>query len=136
MAEPHTAGPEINRAPVKTVNPDGTDTYKPLNKLPWEIEPQYETILSIREKEIIGILAQGYSHKMIAGRLGISINTVRNHFRRIHFKLSVHSNTQVLLKVLKTGIMKSKLLSLLFYIYATYCFIYSLFESAGESILV
>ena len=113
--EPHPASAEINRAPEKMVSMDATGTNKPLNNQPWEFEPQYETILSIREKEIIGILAQGYSHKMIAGRLGISINTVRNHFRRIHFKLSVHSNTQVLLKVLKTGIFKTKVLFFLYF---------------------
>ena len=105
--EPHPATSEIN--------PNGKHRRNPINNPLRELEPQFETILSIREKEIIGALAQGYNHKMIADKLGISVNTVRNHFRSIHFKLCVHSNTQVLLKVLKNGVLKTKLSLFLYY---------------------
>lgn len=113
--EPHSANREINKTPVKPVYLNTTDTYNQLSDLPWKWEPQFRTILSVREKEIVEILAQGCNHKMIADRLGISINTVRNHFRRIHFKLAVHSNTQVLLKVFNTGISKTSFYLFLYY---------------------
>jgi DNA-binding CsgD family transcriptional regulator len=114
--EPHPAKQEINRTHIKTVYLNEVDFNKQPDSSPLEPEPPFEATLSIREKEIIQILAEGFNHKMIADRLGISINTVRNHFRRIHSKLHVHSNTEVLLKSLKSGIIKARTSMLFFYL--------------------
>lgn len=47
--------------------------------------------LSVREKEIVGCIAQGMSNKEIAAALNISIHTVTTHRRNISSKLSIHS---------------------------------------------
>jgi DNA-binding NarL/FixJ family response regulator len=47
--------------------------------------------LSARELQILTLLVQGYSHKMIAAELYISIFTVSNHVKNIYQKLHVHS---------------------------------------------
>src|SRR6185369_1937827 len=73
IQEPHPANPEINGMPIKTMYLNEPDPHKPLNKVHPELEPKFKEILSIREKEIIDALAQGYNHKMIADKLGISI---------------------------------------------------------------
>jgi DNA-binding NarL/FixJ family response regulator len=56
--------------------------------------------LSPREQEVLGLLAKGYLYKEIGERLGISINTLRNHLRTIYDKLHVHSRTEATLKYL------------------------------------
>jgi DNA-binding NarL/FixJ family response regulator len=55
--------------------------------------------LSAREVEIIGALADGRRVTQIAGDLGISIHTVRNHLRSIFRKMGVHSQTELLDRV-------------------------------------
>ncbi len=57
-----------------------------------------EENLSKRETEILEWLAQGLANKEIADRLGLSIETVRVHLKRIYNKLHVHSRTQAAMK--------------------------------------
>lgn len=57
--------------------------------------------LSKRETEILQFLVNGYSYKMIAGKLDISIDTVRFHIKKIYDKLHVHSATEAVSKALK-----------------------------------
>lgn len=40
--------------------------------------------LSLREREVIGLIAHGYSDKEIAGRLGISLSTVKTYLWRAY----------------------------------------------------
>lgn len=47
--------------------------------------------LSKREMDILNFLVKGYSHKMIAAELFLSIFTVNNHIKNIYTKLHVHS---------------------------------------------
>jgi len=49
--------------------------------------------LSKREKEILDLLAKGYTHKQIAENIFISPETVRGHLKNIYQKLHVHSKT-------------------------------------------
>jgi DNA-binding NarL/FixJ family response regulator len=59
------------------------------------------TVLTKREEEILGYLAQGYFYKEIAGSLFISVETVRTHIRNIYEKLQVRTRTEAVLKYLK-----------------------------------
>jgi DNA-binding NarL/FixJ family response regulator len=62
---------------------------------------QNDYALTNREKEILASLSKGNSHKMIAGALTISIETVRSHLKKIYDKLHVHSQTEALSKAFK-----------------------------------
>ena len=62
---------------------------------------QEKSDLSEREKEILQHLVQGFSYKMIAADLKISIDTVRFHIKRIYDKLHVHSATEAVSKAIK-----------------------------------
>ncbi len=55
--------------------------------------------LAAREQEILGLLMKGYSYKMIAGELTISVETVRTHIKRIYEKLHVHSAQEAIAKI-------------------------------------
>jgi len=56
--------------------------------------------LSEREREVLQTLAEGSMYKEIAHRLGISVDTVRTHVRKIYEKMHVHSRTDAVLKYL------------------------------------
>ncbi|MGA2749361.1 MAG: response regulator transcription factor [Verrucomicrobiota bacterium] len=59
--------------------------------------------LSPRELEILELLSEGITNKMIATRLGISSETVRTHLGRIYEKLHVHGRTEAVTRYLKTS---------------------------------
>ncbi|OUJ73853.1 response regulator [Hymenobacter crusticola] len=60
--------------------------------------------LSAREREILRLLVEGYSYKMIAADRGISIDTVRSHIKKIYEKLHVRSMTEAVSKALRQGL--------------------------------
>ena len=56
--------------------------------------------LSRRELEVLGLLVQGLSYKMIADRLNITYDTVRAHMKKIYEKLHVSSMTEAVAKAI------------------------------------
>lgn len=50
--------------------------------------------LSERERDVLKYLVKGYSYKMIADELFISIDTVRSHIKKIYEKMHVNSKTE------------------------------------------
>ena len=57
--------------------------------------------LSDKENVILQLLVNGNSYKMIAAELGISLDTVRFHIKKIYDKLHVHSATEAVSKALR-----------------------------------
>lgn len=57
--------------------------------------------LSNREMEILLLMTEGFSNEIIAEKLFISEQTVKNHLKRIYEKLNVHSRTQAVIKAFK-----------------------------------
>jgi len=57
--------------------------------------------LTTREKEILVLITQGMTNEVMADKLFISVQTVRNHIKNIYDKLQVHSRAQVVAKALK-----------------------------------
>lgn len=54
--------------------------------------------LSVRELEILELLAQGFPNKQIALRVGLSDSTVRWHLQNVYQKLHVRSRTEATVK--------------------------------------
>lgn len=54
--------------------------------------------LTARESQVLQFLAKGLSYKLVASELGISVETVRTHIKRIYEKLHVHSVTEAVAK--------------------------------------
>lgn len=57
--------------------------------------------LTVRETEILSLLSKGESYKLIATQLGITLDTVRTHIKKIYEKLHVHSQTEAVSKALR-----------------------------------
>lgn len=62
-------------------------------RLPADLEKAVST-LTPREREVLGLVAQGLDNTEIAGRLSIAPKTVRNHVSRIYGKLCVDNRAQ------------------------------------------
>jgi len=71
--------------------------------------PAQDYGLSVREKEILEQLVEGYSKKEISNRLNISYHTVDMHMRKIYEKLEVSSRSGAVAKALKEKILNDKL---------------------------
>ena len=64
--------------------------------------------LTERELEVIKALAQGMSDRQIAGSLGISEKTVRNHTSNIYRKLHIFDRTQAVIYAVREGVIDVK----------------------------
>jgi LuxR family maltose regulon positive regulatory protein len=63
--------------------------------------------LSERELEVLQLVAEGLTNQKIAGRLFLSLNTVKGHTRNIYGKLAVHSRTQAVARARALGMLSS-----------------------------
>ncbi len=61
-----------------------------------EKTPKIGETLTIKERQVVDGLVEGLSYKMIAGKLGISIDTVRFHIKHVYRKLHVNSKAEVI----------------------------------------
>lgn len=60
--------------------------------------------LSEREKQVLILLVNGYSYKMISAEMFIAIDTVRSHIKKIYDKLHVNSKSEAVAKAFKDKI--------------------------------
>ena len=60
--------------------------------------------LTDREREILELLASGYTNAAIAGRLSLSPKTVRNHVSNIFSKLQVADRAEAIIRAREAGL--------------------------------
>lgn len=65
--------------------------------------PKPDRALTPREQEVLNLLIEGRFYKEIAQALGIGIDTVRTHIRKVYDKLHIHSRTEIIMKFGKKG---------------------------------
>jgi two-component system response regulator NreC len=63
-----------------------------------------ENELSSREKEVLQLVAEGFTSKEIATQLNLSVNTVHTHRKNIMSKLDVHGQADLIRYALKESI--------------------------------
>ena len=76
-----------------------TQVLKMFSELPQQANNEYN--LSEREKQVLQLLVNGYSYKMIASDMFIAIDTVRSHIKKIYEKLQVNSKSEAVAKAFK-----------------------------------
>lgn len=60
--------------------------------------------LTVREKEVLRLMAEGLPSRGVAARLGIGYTTVRTHIRSLGSKLGVHSKLEAIVKARELGL--------------------------------
>lgn len=64
--------------------------------------------LTKRERQILGMIAEGMTSSQIAGQLQISINTIVSHRKNLMAKLDLHTTVEVTRFAMDHGLLKSK----------------------------
>ena len=67
-------------------------------------KPPADYSLTNKEKEVLSLLSDGNSYKMVADKLGITYFTVNTHIKNIYEKLHVHSIGEAVSVALKNKI--------------------------------
>jgi two-component system, NarL family, response regulator NreC len=66
-------------------------------------DDSYE-LLTMREREVLQLLAEGKSNKDVAGILNLSIHTVETHRSNILQKLNLHGTPELILYAIRKGV--------------------------------
>jgi len=111
LARPKVRTVIVEKAPVGQVSPVGpdglvgSDGSDASGGLPDEKELA-RLGLSLREREVLQLMAEGLSNQEIANRLFVSLNTVKTHGSRIFEKLDVRRRTQAIEKAKRLNIIR------------------------------
>ncbi len=68
------------------------------------VEPLQE-VISLRERDVLELVAQGLSNREIAQVLVLSVDTVKRHMSNIFSKLNVHSRIQAVVQARSLGML-------------------------------
>jgi two-component system response regulator NreC len=63
-------------------------------------------VLSLRERQVLEMIAQGTSNQEIGQRLALSHKTIARHRERIMKKLNMHSRTELVRFAIRTGLVQ------------------------------
>jgi DNA-binding NarL/FixJ family response regulator len=74
--------------------------------LPQSVNNQYTSNLSVREKEVLTMVCQGFKNRIIAEKLFITENTVRHHLTSIFEKLKVSSRLELVVFAFREELIK------------------------------
>jgi DNA-binding NarL/FixJ family response regulator len=93
--EAHNGGAPMSSSVATQVLKMFTEIHNPLRE---------DYNLSEREKNVLQLLVEGYSYKMIAAEMFIAIDTVRSHIKKIYEKLHVNSKSEAVAKAFRNKI--------------------------------
>ena len=69
-------------------------------------EPKGRGELTEREKQVVQLLAEGLSNKLIADRLGISDHTAKFHVNGVMMKLGASTRTEAVVEAMRRGLIR------------------------------
>jgi DNA-binding NarL/FixJ family response regulator len=64
--------------------------------------------LTEREMDVLRLLARGRSYGAIASQLGVSINTVGSHVKKLYTKLDVHTAAEAVMRAVELQLLGSR----------------------------
>lgn len=80
-------------------------TAAPARPDPQRAEPAASDPLSRREREVLDLIARGFTYGEIAQQFGLSVTTVQTHVRNIYGKLGVHNKTEAVYEARLAGLL-------------------------------
>jgi len=63
------------------------------------------SLLSVREQEVLTLIARGFSYAEIARLKGLSVHTVQTHIKNLYGKLAVHSKNEAVFEATRLGLL-------------------------------
>ena len=79
----------------------GINTMTTHDKMPGETSASYT--LTAREREVLGLIVNGLTNRMMAETLGISVKTVDRHRTNMMMKLELHSTAELVRYAMNIG---------------------------------
>ena len=95
---------------VKAVASGGTFVSPSISEKVLKLEMGREkegSILTGREREVLQLIASGFTNKKIADKLSVSVKTVETHRTRILQKLGAHTAADLVRYAIKTGLIEA-----------------------------
>src|SRR5215469_16956330 len=68
-----------------------------------------EVELTLREAEVLQLIAEGFANKQIAAELGLSVKTVEKHRQQVMNKLNIHDTASLVRHAAAKGIIETNL---------------------------
>lgn len=65
--------------------------------------------LTVKEKEVLTLVAKGFSNAEISAELNITVGTVKSHLNNLFWKMNVNSRTKLVAKGIELGLIKTNL---------------------------
>ena len=93
---------------VKAVASGGTFVSPSISEKVLKLDTRREkegSILTVREREVLQLIASGLTNKKIADKLSVSVKTVETHRTRILQKLDAHTAADLVRYAIKTGLL-------------------------------
>lgn len=73
-----------------------------------EIDPgETRGVLSVREQEVLALIARGFSYAEIARLKTVSVHTVQTHIKSLYGKLAVHSKSEAVFEATRMGLLNT-----------------------------
>jgi DNA-binding NarL/FixJ family response regulator len=71
--------------------------------------PEASVGLTLREAEVLQLIAEGFANKQIAAELGLSVKTVEKHRQQVMNKLNIHDTASLVRHAAAKGIIETRL---------------------------
>jgi DNA-binding NarL/FixJ family response regulator len=62
--------------------------------------------LTVKEKEVLSLVARGFSNAEISRELTITVGTVKTHLNNLFWKMDINSRTKMIAKAIRLGLVK------------------------------
>lgn len=96
--------PPLSPAIARCIMEEFRDQIKKISET--ENNSQSDSKLTLRENEVLTLIAKGMSRKEIARALDISTHTVAEHVKNIYRKLSINTTAEATIEAFKLGLVK------------------------------
>lgn len=69
------------------------------------VVPEASSLLSVREQEVLTLIARGFSYAEIARLKSLSVHTIQTHIKNLYGKLAVHSKNEAVFEATRLGLL-------------------------------